>query len=399
MKRFPFYPLFIGLFSLVGVYASNPLEAYASELVTPILILVGLTAVLLILTTLIVRNVHRSAMIVAAIIFCFMTYGYWVEVLWSIHPDQRLRMGYRYVVLFLQAVTLILAVYVSVRKVKDPRAHTASLNWFSCLLLACPVLIVSARGVRAAFGPEPTKAAAVNGSLATVPLDAKADRPDIYFIVLDAHGRNDILRDEYGYDDSPFLQHLKDKGFYVADQSTSNYMWTELSLPSALNMRYLDDLTGDDDAKWKQAGQLLHNSALVAELKTVGYRTVAFEFLENYLSLDTADLYFKISGHVGITPLQQLILDTSVLSQLGGNAIKSHLILDRFHLKREMFLYKLEQMPRVATLPGPKFVFLHMYEPHTPFVFAADGSDPFDRGYGSMFDGLNDEVTDEQYHE
>jgi hypothetical protein len=38
-------------------------------------------------------------------------------------------------------------------------------------------------------------------------------------------------------------------------------------------------------------------------------------------------------------------------------------------------------------------------EPHTPFVFAADGSDPGKRGYGSMFDGLNDDITLQQYHD
>jgi hypothetical protein len=398
MKRFPFYPLFIGLFSLLGVYASNPLEAFASELVTPILILTGFTVVLFILTTLFTRNIHRSALIVAAIVFCFMTYGYWVGMLWSIHPDQRLRLGYRYTVLFVQLIALVFVGFVAVRRVKDPRSHTAGLNWFSCALLACPLLIVTTRGVHSTLAPE-SQSTQKSESRVIVPLDPKADRPDIYFIILDAHGRRDILKDEYGYDDGPFLQHLRDKGFYVADQSTSNYMWTELSLPSALNMRYLDDLKGKDDERWKQAGELLHNSALVAELKTVGYRTIAFEFLENYLSLDNADLYFKISGHVGITPLQQLILDTSILSQFGGNSIKSRLVLDRFHLKREMFLFKLAQMPRVVTLPGPKFVYLHLYEPHTPFVFAADGSDPASRGYGSMFDGLNADVTDQQYHD
>jgi hypothetical protein len=63
-----------------------------------------------------------------------------------------------------------------------------------------------------------------------------------------------------------------------------------------------------------------------------------------------------------------------------------------------MMLYKLSKLPQVAVQPGPKFVFLHMMEPHTPFVFAADGSDPAKRGYGSIFDGLNEDVTDEQYH-
>ena len=399
MKRFPFYPLLIGLFSVLGVYASNPNEAYASELVTPILLIVVFSAVLYGIVALLTRNVHRAALIVAAAVFCFMTYGYWVGVLWAIHPDPRLRVFYRYTVVALQAVALGSVMFLALRRVKDPKKYTSSLNWFSLIMVGCPTLLVLTRGARTLAAADSPATKPTTQPTLIADLDKNAPRPDIYFIILDAHGRRDILKDEYGYDASPFLGHLKETGFYIADQSTSNYMWTELSLPSALNMRYLDDLAGNDDAKWKQAGQLLHHSTLVAELKTLGYRTVAFEFLENYLSLDNADLYFKISGHVGITPLQQLIMDTSLLSQFGGTTIKGKFLLDRFHLKREMFLYKLEQMPKVATLPGPKFVFLHMYEPHTPFVFAADGSDPASRGYGSMFDGLNADVTDKQYHD
>ena len=400
MKKIPFYPLLIGLFSLLGVYASNPNEAYASELVTPILILIGCTVMLFTLVAMLTRNVHRAALIVAAAVFCFMTYGYWVGVLWAIHPDQRLRIFYRYTVVVLQVLALGAVIFAALKRVKDPKKYTSSLNWFSLVMVACPMLMILTHGARTLTASNSAASKpATTQPLLIADLDKNAPRPDIYFIILDAHGRQDILKDEYGYDDGPFLQHLKDKGFYVADQSTSNYMWTELSLPSALNMRYLDDLSGDDDTKWKQSGQLLHHSALVANLKTLGYRTVAFEFLENYLSLDNADLYFNVSGHVGITPLQQLILDTSLLSQFGGTTIKSKFILDRFHLKREMFLFKLQKMPQVATLPGPKFVFLHIYEPHTPFVFTADGSDPMSRGYGSMFDGLNADVTDKQYHD
>ena len=399
MKRFAFYPFCIALFGVLSVYGANTEQASARELLVPIVLVLAGTLVVLGLASLAMRSVHRGALLAAPLVFCFLTYGFWVDVLWAAHPDPGLRVVYHRVILVVQMLTLI-GIGCLIVRARDPGSLTPRLNRFSLILLACPVLIVLGRwfsdGVRAA----PAAASTADASLLLAPLDKNADRPDIYFIVLDAHGRQDVLRDQYHYDDAPFLQHLREKGFWIADQSTSNYMWTELSVPATLNMRYLNDLPGDDvPAKTRVAAQLFRNSALVAELKTLGYRTIAFEALENWLCLDNADIYYRISNQVGFTPLQQLLLDTSVLSQFGGETIRSRLVLDQFHLKREMMRFKFAKMPQAAALKGPKFVFLHVMEPHTPFVFAADGSDPGKRGYGSMFDGLSDELSVAQYHD
>jgi len=45
--------------------------------------------------------------------------------------------------------------------------------------------------------------------------------PDIYYIILDAYCRADILSEMYHHDNSDFLNYLTDNGFYVADQSRS----------------------------------------------------------------------------------------------------------------------------------------------------------------------------------
>ncbi len=51
----------------------------------------------------------------------------------------------------------------------------------------------------------------------------------------------------YGYDNTEFLNALRERGFYVGECSQSNYVRTEISLASSLNMMYLQDL--DDTFK------------------------------------------------------------------------------------------------------------------------------------------------------
>jgi hypothetical protein len=60
-----------------------------------------------------------------------------------------------------------------------------------------------------------------------------SNRPDIYYIVLDAYGRQDVLADLYNLDNRPFLDYLEGKGFYVASESHSNYMQTVFSIPAS----------------------------------------------------------------------------------------------------------------------------------------------------------------------
>jgi hypothetical protein len=88
--------------------------------------------------------------------------------------------------------------------------------------------------------------------------------PDIYYIILDGYGRSDVLK-KYGYDNSDFLNSLRDLGFYVADCAQSNYAQTKLSLTSSLNFNYVDALdkrfaAGSDDRTGMDA--LIHHRAL-----------------------------------------------------------------------------------------------------------------------------------------
>ena len=266
MKRIalvPFYPQCIALFALLSVYASNADQAALGELLIPaVLVLLG-TFLLLGIATLALRDMHRAAIVVAVAVFLFLTYGFWVDVLWSIRPNQHLRTFYHRAILIVQALLLAWVVYLVIRKGKVPQTLTPKLNRFGLILLACPILVVASRWAAGGLGSSKAAAATNHQPELLASLNPKSPRPDIYFIILDAHGRRDILREQYDYDDGPFIQHLRDKGFYIADESVSNYMWTEISVPSAMNMRYLNDLPGrTEHERQREANNLLRNNAI-----------------------------------------------------------------------------------------------------------------------------------------
>ena len=59
---------------------------------------------------------------------------------------------------------------------------------------------------------------------------------NVYFIVLDAYARADSLREVLDFDNTPFLDAMRERGFYVADRSFANFPITFLSISTTLNM-------------------------------------------------------------------------------------------------------------------------------------------------------------------
>src|SRR6266478_3371287 len=107
MKRVPFYPLLAGLFALLSLYASNLDESSLHDLLIPSLLVVAFTGILFLIGYAAIRNIHRTAMVVAAIVFCFMTYGYWVKVFVNLHPFFSHHYFVRTIVLFVQAALIV----------------------------------------------------------------------------------------------------------------------------------------------------------------------------------------------------------------------------------------------------------------------------------------------------
>jgi len=104
------------------------------------------------------------------------------------------------------------------------------------------------------------------------------DRPDVYYIILDAYGRQDVLQEFYKFDNSELVEGLRSRGFYVADQSDSNYIQTMLSLTSSLNMHYLQTLR--DEGKIAENRYELIDALQHSEVRNVlaeqGYEMVSF---------------------------------------------------------------------------------------------------------------------------
>ena len=65
-----------------------------------------------------------------------------------------------------------------------------------------------------------------------------AEKPDVYYIILDCYPSGNFLRDKMQFDNSAFDSTLRTYGFKVIS-SKSNYNKTAFSIPSVMNFDYL----------------------------------------------------------------------------------------------------------------------------------------------------------------
>ncbi|MDP2778459.1 MAG: hypothetical protein Q8O48_12535, partial [Anaerolineales bacterium] len=170
---------------------------------------------------------------------------------------------------------------------------------------------------------------------------------------------------------------LQERGFYVAGCSQSNYVRTEISLASSLNMMYLQELddafTPDNIARRKLWDSLKH-SAVRHNFESLGYETVNFATGFAWMELDDADHFITPPPfNSGLTEFEGLFFRTTLARYaqdwgwVDPDAVLGQSFRDRFN---NVF----DSMDNVANMPGPQFSYVHLISPHPPFVFDAEGN-------------------------
>ena len=151
---------------------------------------------------------------------------------------------------------------------RQPPGATGVRRLYDGATFAAAYLLVTALWPLRSGVPEATRAPVRLRTLREDPTLTKPPRPpNIYWIVLDAYTRADVLRDTFGYDNAPFLDQLRSRGFQVAEAASANYATTLPSLASALNWDHLDP-----DPVRAIPGKLAYYAPLINRVR--GNRTV-----------------------------------------------------------------------------------------------------------------------------
>jgi hypothetical protein len=204
------------------------------------------------------------------------------------------------------------------------------------------------------------------------PADLK-NMPDIYYLLPDSYSLPSVIKKYFGYNDDWFVADLQKKGFYVPTYNTSNYPKTFLSLASTLNIEYLDFFS-----KYKKSSDqtittaLIQNSAVMRFLQSLGYRYYQLGSWWDPTNFNpNADGNFIIENEhmANIGEFNGAIVKSTMLQPIASKLLAKVSIGVSDDDKRARVLYQFDELPKMAKLTGPKFVFAHILAPHEPYVF------------------------------
>jgi hypothetical protein len=200
-------------------------------------------------------------------------------------------------------------------------------------------------------------------------------RPDVYVLILDGYGRQDVLR-SFGFENG-LVSTLRNSGFFVANEAWANYSQTVHSLASALNMRYLAELLGSADRSRltrRSIADLIRTSSFLQVFSQAGYR-VQFYRSEYGLIRPGAAAELR-EPRFAVNQFDLAIYEGTILPELSRLTGLTRGALPLAAHRRQVRWTFDDLLGSVAEQRAePSLFFAHVLAPHPPFAFNADGSD------------------------
>ena len=175
------------------------------------------------------------------------------------------------------------------------------------------------------------------------------------------------LRDYFHFDNSPFLNYLAGKGFYLARDSVTNYPRTELSVASSLNMKYINYLTrrlGTNTRDVAPLVKLIQDNRAGRVMQSLGYRYIQ---LGSWWLPTTDSPIADVNVRYGeSSPFDRFVYRTAGIPPLVSD--------DHFRVRWKSVQFQFTALTHLERFEGPRFVFAHILCPHGPIVFRRDGT-------------------------
>lgn len=359
MKRFAlFTPFLFALASLLQLYYVAAVAVSPSQILRPLLVLWALLLCLLLPIQWLLRDWTWTAVFLVVFVLGF----YYSSDFFST------------ISILILILSLVWLVFGRVAKIKVEISHFLNLLTGVGLFFVFYALFV----IGAMLLKIPWSVYA--DSVASVKLNSQYNlsnpvvKRDIYYIILDGYARSDVLQELFGFDNSEFVNELKELGFIVPENFHSNYPMTHLSVTSTLNMEYLDELTPGLEQTYNRwlMKPFIDHSRVRTLLEGEGYKTISISSDWTITENATTDKYIH-PYPVMLNDFERFVLGSTPM-RVAGPLLQGFVSVGSAETHRKVVLFSLETLSSMPEVSGSKFVFAHIISPHPPFIFDKDGN-------------------------
>ena len=356
------HPILFAIFPIAFLFSINLHTLVLEDILIPLSLVVAATILLWIFLRGVFKSIEKSGLLVSVYLALFFTYGH---IFFFIDGSEigGFEVGrHRFLLIIYVALFIIISYYFTKTKRKFFNATMIS-NYISATLFVIVLVNIGT------YYLENNYLYDVNIVDEKYPFDVSSitTYPDIYYIILDDYANSKSLEKYLDYDNQEFINFLAKHGFDVADQSYSNYPSTLFSLPSIMNMKYVNYLSEKyyDSNDEHELYHMMDFNLVTQYYKSIGYETINFDggnFFDDVENFDQ-NLCIRKFWH---EDLWTIVQHTTILGPLSIKKSADDL--------REYRLCVFSELPKLQhNNDKPIFVFAHIMMPHSPYLFKANG--------------------------
>ena len=362
-RRLVLHPFAFGIFPILSLVSTNIGEMFLVEAIAPIAIALVTSGVFYIALRTVLRDSLRRGVVITIFWVGFYTAAPVIDAFRAHLGLNSIGNAFHWAFTAAVGILGLVGLVLWLRKTTRSFAGvTAFLNVVALCTLMVPLTLAAIRISPMRYVEAPTL------SIDAANIDP-ASYPDIYFVILDAYTREDYLRQVFDHDNGPFLDALRDRGFYIADKSRSNYIFTQMSLASTLNQEYvaedlLENVVENWDAAVPRLSGMIWNSKTAAFLKERGYEFITFPSYIASTEIRSADRYIEPKASGGLTEFQRALINRTPVRILAHRISSPRMF---------QFFFPFDAIASLEARGRPMFVFAHIMAPHLPHTVDADG--------------------------
>ena len=218
------HPWLFALYPVLFLYTHNMGEVVFLDIVPSLGIVFFIATLLWGAGRIVFRDSGKSAIAVSVIMILFFSYHYIYTMLHNIglrgYSIGQWKIGVHTYLLLLCFIIFVIVFW----RIKRTRQTLSQLSNIFNVIAFTLMIIVAVQFFRCSNSFTLTvQPPALQGDmvLAWTPPSDLDPLPDIYFIILDGYSRHDVLKSEFDYDNSSFLDYLQRIGFYGVEKSRS----------------------------------------------------------------------------------------------------------------------------------------------------------------------------------
>ena len=366
-RSIPIHPFLISLMPILFLYQYSLREIPIQDIVLPLIFSISLIAAIWFVLKNFIGST-KSSLIISLVLLLLIIFSL-VRLFFANHEAEHIQFLGKNFILFPVISSICIIGIIFILRKKIPVKTTSIVNVMSVviiLILGCQIMFY--------FISDDSQIKSL-AEFVEIPIfqSSVIDKPDVYFLLLDAYSGDVTLKNDNNFDNSEFKNKLKERGFFIPKTSFSNYPNTNLSMPSITNMVYLDSIANElgKDSKVLTGMREIRNENNVMKIfKANGYHTTSFYGSDINVATSKELLDDLLCGSMfNLDPeLQRAFVYMYFPFSFSRALLNDNMQYDRLECTFSTIL-NLEKKNE-----KPLYVHAHLFFPHPPFVYDADGN-------------------------